>query len=168
MGLERAINNLIRDVITIVILIFYLIWLDWALALIVLLIYPLALRPIINVGSKQKLYALSLQEHMEKLTSYLSEIFRGISMIKSYSLEKIEQKRINSSFNDYYFKFYDLVKGRAKVLPILEILGGLAASFVILFAKLQNIFWFYDDWKCNWFYHSFINACSTSKSIRNF
>ena len=136
-GLERAINNLIRDVLTIVILIFYLIWLDWALALIVLLVYPLALRPIINVGNKQKLYALSLQEHMEKLTSYLSEIFRGISMIKSYSLEKIEQKRINSSFNDYYFKFYDLVKGRAKVLPILEILGGLAASFVILFASYR-------------------------------
>ncbi len=136
-GLERAINNLIRDVITMVILIFYLIWLDWALALIVLLIYPLALRPIINVGSKQKLYALLLQEHMEKLTSYLSEIFRGIAMIKSYSLEKIEQKRINSSFNDYFLKFYDLVKGRAKVLPILEILGGLAASFVILFASYR-------------------------------
>ena len=90
-----------------------------ALALIVLLIYPLALRPIINVGNKQKLYALLLQEHMEKLTSYLSEIFRGISMIKSYSLEKIEQKRINNFFNDYFLKFfYDLVKGRAKILPI--------------------------------------------------
>ncbi len=136
-SVERAINNLVRDFITIVILIIYLVWLDWMLALVVLVIYPLALRPIINVGNKQKLFAFSLQEHMEKLTSYLSEIFRGISMIKSYSLEKVEQKRINNFFDDYFLKFYDLVKGRAKILPILEILGGLAASFVILLASYR-------------------------------
>ena len=73
-SLERSLNNLIRDLITIIILIFYLIWLDWILALIVLSIYPLALKPIITIGKKQRFYALSLQEKMESLTSFLSEI----------------------------------------------------------------------------------------------
>ena len=136
-SVERSLNNLIRDLITIIFLIVYLIWLDWVLAVVVLSIYPLALKPIISIGKKQRFYALSLQEKMENLTSFLSEIFRNISMIKSYSLEKLEKKRINKSLDSLFLSLFDIVKGRAKVLPILEVLGGIAAAFVILIASYR-------------------------------
>ena len=136
-SLERSLNNLIKDLIIIIILIFYLIWLDWVLALVVLSIYPIALKPIISIGKKQRFYALSLQEKLENLTSFLSEIFRNISMIKSYSLEKIEKNRINKSLDSLFISLFDIVKGRAKVLPLLEVLGGIAAAFVILIASYR-------------------------------
>ena len=136
-SVERSLNNLIRDLITIIFLIVYLIWLDWVLAVVVLSIYPLALKPIISIGKKQRFYALSLQEKMESLTSFLSEIFRNISMIKSYSLEKLEKKRINKSLDSLFLSLFDIVKGRAKVLPLLEVLGGIAAAFVILIASYR-------------------------------
>ncbi len=136
-SVERSLNNLIRDLITIVFLIVYLIWLDWVLAVVVLSIYPLALKPIISIGKKQRFYALSLQEKMESLTSFLSEIFRNISMIKSYSLEKLEKNRINKSLDSLFLSLFDIVKGRAKVLPLLEVLGGIAAAFVILIASYR-------------------------------
>ena len=136
-SLERSLNNLIRDLITVIILIFYLIWLDWILAIVVLLIYPLALKPIISIGRKQRFYALSLQEKMESLTSFLSEVFRNISMIKSYSLEKLEKNRINKSLDSLFLSLFDIIKGRAKVLPLLEVLGGIAAAFVILIASYR-------------------------------
>ena len=136
-SVERSLNNLIRDLITIIFLIVYLIWLDWVLAFVVLSIYPLALKPIISIGKKQRLYALSLQEKMESLTSFLSEIFRNISMIKSYSLEKLEKNRINKSLDSLFLSLFNIVKGRAKVLPLLEVLGGIAAAFVILIASYR-------------------------------
>jgi len=136
-SVERSLNNLIRDLITIIFLIVYLIWLDWVLAVVVLSIYPLALKPIISIGKKQRFYALSLQEKMESLTSFLSEIFRNISMIKSYSLEKLEKNRINKSLDGLFLSLFDIVKGRAKVLPLLEVLGGIAAAFVILIASYR-------------------------------
>ena len=136
-SVERSLNNLIRDLITIIFLIVYLIWLDWVLAVVVLSIYPLALKPIISIGKKQRFYALSLQEKMESLTSFLSEIFRNISMIKSYSLEKLEKSRINKSLDSLFLSLFDIVKGRAKVLPLLEVLGGIAAAFVILIASYR-------------------------------
>ena len=136
-SVERSLNNLIRDLITIIFLIVYLIWLDWVLAVVVLSIYPLALKPIISIGKKQRFYALSLQEKMESLTSFLSEIFRNISMIKSYSLEKLEKNRINKSLDSLFLSLFDIVKGRAKVLPLLEVLGGIAAAFVILVASYR-------------------------------
>ena len=136
-SVERSLNNLIRDLITIIFLIVYLIWLDWVLAVVVLSIYPIALKPIISIGKKQRFYALSLQEKMESLTSFLSEIFRNISMIKSYSLEKLEKNRINKSLDSLFLSLFDIVKGRAKVLPLLEVLGGIAAAFVILIASYR-------------------------------
>ena len=136
-SVERSLNNLIRDLITIIFLIVYLIWLDWVLAVVVLSIYPLALKPIISIGKKQRFYALSLQEKMESLTSFLSEIFRNISMIKSYSLEQLEKNRINKSLDSLFLSLFDIVKGRAKVLPLLEVLGGIAAAFVILIASYR-------------------------------
>ncbi len=138
-GIERSINNLIRDTLTIIILVIYLFWLDWILTLFVIILYPLALRPIINIGKKQRNFAFNLQNHLEDLTSFLSEIFRSIKMIKSYSLEKNEKERIDNSLTTLFKNMYDIVIGRAKILPILEVLGGVVAAVVIYIASYRVV-----------------------------
>ncbi len=133
-GFERTINNLFRDTFTVIALLFYLIWLDWLLSIIVIVIYPIALRPIVRIGKKQKNIATSLQEQMEIVTSTLTEMLQGIRMVKSYNLENMEINRSKVVLNSLFKKMFSLVIGRAKVLPILEILGGVAAASVIGFA----------------------------------
>ena len=136
-GFERTINNLVRDTFTVIALLFYLIWLDWLLSILVILIYPLALRPIVRIGIKQKIIATSLQEQMEIVTSTLTEMLQGIRMVKSYNLENMEINRSKGVLNSLFKKMFGLVIGRAKVLPILEILGGVAAASVIGFASYR-------------------------------
>ena len=53
-GFERTINNLVRDTFTVIALLFYLIWLDWLLSILVIVIYPLALRPIVRIGKNKR------------------------------------------------------------------------------------------------------------------
>ncbi len=136
-GFERTINNLVRDAFTVLALLFYLIWLDWLLSILVIVIYPLALRPVIRIGKKQKIIATSLQEQMEIVTSTLTEMLQGIRMVKSYNLENMEIDRSKGVLNSLFKKMFSLVIGRAKVLPILEILGGVAAAGVIGFASYR-------------------------------
>ena len=136
-GFERTINNLVRDTFTVIALLFYLIWLDWLLSILVIVIYPLALRPIVRIGKKQKIIATSLQEQMETVTSTLTEMLQGIRMVKSYNLENMEINRSKGVLNSLFEKMFSLVIGRAKVLPILEILGGVAAAGVIGFASYR-------------------------------
>jgi subfamily B ATP-binding cassette protein MsbA len=136
-GFERSINNLIRDTLTIIALMSYLIWLDWLLSILVFIVYPIALKPIFKIGKRQKIIATSLQEQMETVTSTLTEMLQGIRMVKSYNLEKMEIKRSEDVLNSLFFKMFSLVVGRAKVLPILEILGGIAAAFVIGLASYR-------------------------------
>ena len=136
-GFERSINNLIRDTLTIIALMSYLIWLDWLLSILVFIIYPIALKPIFKIGKKQNTVATALQEQMETVTSTLTEMLQGIRMVKSYNLEKIEIKRSENVLNELFTRMYNLVIGRAKVLPILEILGGVAAACVIGLASYR-------------------------------
>ena len=136
-GFERSINNLIRDTLTIIALMSYLIWLDWLLSILVFIIYPIALKPIFKIGKKQNTVATALQEQMETVTSTLTEVLQGIRMVKSYNLEKIEIKRSENVLNELFKRMYNLVIGRAKVLPILEILGGVAAACVIGLASYR-------------------------------
>ena len=136
-GFERSINNLIRDTLTILALMSYLIWLDWLLSILVFIIYPIALNPILKIGKKQKMIATSLQEQMETVTSTLTEMLQGIRMVKSYNLETTEIKRSENVLNELFTRMYNLVIGRAKVLPILEILGGVAAACVIGLASYR-------------------------------
>ena len=136
-GFERSINNLIRDTLTIIALMSYLIWLDWLLSILVFIIYPIALKPIFKIGKKQNAVATALQEQMETVTSTLTEMLQGIRMVKSYNLEKIEIKRSENVLNELFKRMYNLVIGRAKVLPILEILGGVAAACVIGLASYR-------------------------------
>ena len=136
-GFERSINNLTRDTLTIIALMSYLIWLDWLLSILVFIIYPIALKPIFKIGKKQNTVATALQEQMETVTSTLTEMLQGIRMVKSYNLEKIEIKRSENVLNELFKRMYNLVIGRAKVLPILEILGGVAAACVIGLASYR-------------------------------
>ena len=136
-GIERSINNLIRDTLTILVLMGYLFWIDWLLSILVFVIYPISLKPILKIGKKQNIIATSLQQQMEMVTSTLTEMLQGIRMIRAYNLEKIEFKRSEGVFNSLFQKMFSLVMGRAKVLPILEVLGGVAAACVIGLASYR-------------------------------
>ena len=46
----RLANNLVRDFLTVFVLIGAMLWLDWLMAIIVLGVYPLAMQPIIRIG----------------------------------------------------------------------------------------------------------------------
>ncbi|PDH55103.1 MAG: ABC transporter permease, partial [SAR116 cluster bacterium MED-G06] len=109
-------------------------WLDWLMALIVLFVYPLAMQPIIRIGARQRKASGNLQEHMEGVTSLLAETLQGARMVKAYQLEAAETERTRSAFDGLYSRLVGLLTGRAKIDPILEVVGGIAVGGVIALA----------------------------------
>ena len=130
----RLANNLVRDVLTAIVLIATMVWLDWLMALVVLAVYPVALQPIIRIGTRQRKASGHLQEHMEDVTSLLAETLQGARMVKAYQLEESETRRTRLAFDGLYARLVSLLTGRAKVDPILEIVGGVAVGGVIALA----------------------------------
>ncbi|MEE3091667.1 MAG: ABC transporter ATP-binding protein, partial [Pseudomonadota bacterium] len=130
----RLANNLVRDVLTVIVLIGAMVWLDWLMALVVLAVYPLAMQPIIRIGTRQRKASGNLQEHMEGVTSLLAETLQGTRMVKAYQLEDAEIERTRGAFDGLYARLVGLLTGRAKIDPILEVVGGLAVGGVVALA----------------------------------
>ena len=130
----RLANNLVRDVLTVIVLIGAMLWLDWLMAIIVLLVYPLAMQPIIRIGTRQRRASGNLQEHMEDVTSLLAETLQGARMVKAYQMEAAETTRTKTAFDGLYARLVGLLTGRAKIDPILEVVGGVAVGGVVALA----------------------------------
>ena len=130
----RLANNLVRDALTVIVLIWAMIYLDWLMTLIVMAVYPIAIQPIIRIGNRQRKASGNLQSHMEGVTSLLAETLQGVRMVKAYQMEAAETKRTATAFDGLFARLVALLTGRAMIDPILEVIGGLAVGGVVALA----------------------------------
>ena len=135
----RSFNNLLRDSFTLIGLVASMFWLNWILALAVIVVYPIAVFPIVRIGKKSRILSNDMQEHIGKTSSFLNESFLGARLIKSYQLEKFQNKRAISYFNDLKSVIIKVISTRAGLEPVMEIIGGIAISLVILLAGWQIV-----------------------------
>ena len=138
-AIKRLANNLMRDLLTIITMVATMIWFDWLLTIIVLVVYPIAMKPIITIGKRQRKQSSHLQEDMADVTAMMNETLQGSRMVRAYSLEDHETKRTGSAFDGLFSRILKLELGRARIDPILEVLGGLAVAGVIAVAGWRVI-----------------------------
>ena len=133
----RTLNNLIRDLLTLIGLLISMIYLDWVLTLCVILIYPFCIKPIIEIGKKTRQISFKLQERVSAASAFLNESFAAIRVIKTFNLEAFQKEKAKNKFKEIYDSNIKIIKTRAKIEPTLEVVGGLAISIVLVFAGLR-------------------------------
>ena len=114
-----------------------MLYLDWAMTLIVLGVYPLAAIPVATISDRLRRVAKRTQSGLGDMTSLLSEKLSGARLIKSFRLEDYAAARLDNSFEELYGLKMKSVRTRARMDPILEALGGLAVAGVVGFAYLR-------------------------------
>ena len=122
-ALSRTLTTMCREFLTAIALLGMMFHMDWVLAIIVIVIFPFAGRPIIRLGRRLRKASANVQTGMGSLTATLSQSFSGIRLIKAYGLEDSESRRSDWLFDEVYRLIMKTVKGRARTQPILEILG---------------------------------------------
>ena len=130
----RLTNNLMRDVLTVIITIGVMLSLDWMLTLLILVVYPIAAWPVIRIGQRLRKTSSQAQSQMGEVTSQLEESFSGARMIKTYGLEGYESERARKSFFERLRFLLKITENKARVDPILEVVGGLAFAGLVAFA----------------------------------
>ncbi len=133
-ALQSALNTAVRDAMTIVALVGYMIWSDPVLSLIVLGVYPVAILPIMAIGKRLKQVAKRTQEELAGMLSLMAEKLGGARLIKTFRLEDYAASRMIGSFEQIYSLRMKAIRQRAKLDPMLEMLGGLAVAGVIAMA----------------------------------
>ncbi len=136
---SSMIPMMLREILTIIFLIIYIIYINPKMALITLIFLPLAAKPLSILAKKMKKLSTTSQEMLSNLTSRLSEIFNNIEMIKANAVESFEQKRFNKENLSIFKVNMKAVRTTELVSPIMEILGAFAAAAVIILGGKEVI-----------------------------
>jgi subfamily B ATP-binding cassette protein MsbA len=132
-ALTRAVNG-VADAVTVVGLVASMLYIDWLLSLIAAALYPLAAVPIQRIGKRIRRASGGMQERMGETAALLNESFAQARIVRAYRLEAAETRRAQDAFTQVYRALMRMTKGRARVDPVLEVLGGAAVAAVIGFA----------------------------------
>jgi subfamily B ATP-binding cassette protein MsbA len=131
---QIAVVTLVRDVLTVIVLVAFMLYLDWAMTLVVLGAGPPAVVPLRNLGMRLKSLAKRTQVEMGSMTSRLTETFSGARLIKAFGLEGYAVDRLDTSFERVFRLRMKSVRARAVVLSLMEVLAGIAIACAIAFA----------------------------------
>jgi subfamily B ATP-binding cassette protein MsbA len=123
----RVATNLAKSTLTILAAIAFMLVTDWLLTALLLIIYPIAFYPVIQLGARIRKSSRRSQEQAGELTSVLNEAFQGARTVKAFSLEPYQKDRASKGF-------IEVLRAKALVDPFLELVGGLALAGLFAFA----------------------------------
>lgn len=132
-ALTRSVNAL-GDVVTLAGLVLSMLWMDWELSLIAVILYPLAIVPVQKLGRKVRQASGGMQEKTGQAAALLNESFALARQVRIYRMEGHEQKRIGQALDQLHDLFLRIACNRARLDPMLEVIGGAAIAFVLGFA----------------------------------
>ena len=90
--------------------------------------------PIQRIGKRVRRASGGMQERMGETAALLNESFAQARTVRAYRLEDAETQRAEGAFAQLYRALLRMTQSRARVDPVLEVLGGAAVAAVIGFA----------------------------------
>src|SRR5581483_5359855 len=99
------------------------VWISWQLTLMVLVLVPVAVFVLTKVGRIMKRATRHLLERMSSIYKILQESFRGVRVVKAFTMEPYERRRFSTATRDYYYKAMRVVLLDALAGPVIELLG---------------------------------------------
>ena len=143
-----------KDAVTVIFLMALMFYQDWLLALLSCFAFPLAIRPIVQIGRRMRRVSANTQIEIGLLTTLLSQTFQGARHVKAYGMESYEESRAATLF-ERIFKLVDRAnRTRSRASPMMEALGGAAVAVVIAYGGWQVI----DNSRTPGAFFSFITA----------
>jgi ATP-binding cassette, subfamily B, bacterial MsbA len=128
-AVSEAVTALLKDI-------FYR---DWQLAIIAMLVFPLAVIPIAKFGRRMRQIASRTQVTLGSLTTLLQETISGTRIVKAFNMEEYENRRFAGE-NERLFRLnLKAASINAVSSPFMEFLGGIGISSIIFYGGYQVI-----------------------------
>jgi len=137
--MSSVVVNLSRNILMVMGLIGYLLWVDFNLALIFLFVLPPAAIGLRYLGKKLRKAIRESLEEIGTLSSLVSETLKGIRIIKAYRKENFYTKKAKEIIKKVVSLSMRGVRARSASAPIMEIVTGFAIAGIIYYAGGKSI-----------------------------
>jgi len=129
--------NLMKDTLTLIVLISLMYYQNWKLASFALIMMPIAAILAKSLGKRLGKVTTESAEISGQLSSFLSEMIKGARMIKIYQQEKFETRRSNKILESYMQKQIKIASVIIRATPIMEILTGIMIAGFIYYTGIM-------------------------------
>ncbi len=129
----------IRQGITAIGLLLVVFYRHWKLALIALIMLPLAVAIVAHFGRKMRKNSHRLQKKMADINNLLYEKISGIRIVKAFSAEQLEVNRFSGVLSGFLNLALYSVRIRAINSSLSEVLGGIGIAGVIWYGGYEVI-----------------------------
>lgn len=138
-AVSEAVTGLIKDFFTIIGLVVVVFYRDWQLALVAMVVFPLAIYPLVKFGRKLRSYSYRSQTTMGDISSILMETISGNRIVKAFNMEEYERKRFAGENKKLFNLLMKSVRVRALSHPLMEFLGGVGIAFIVFYGGYNVI-----------------------------
>lgn len=131
--------NVWLDLATILIAIGIMLTMDIPLTIVTLLAFPFYGYSVKHFFGKLRVLTRKRSQALADVQSYLHERVAGVSVIKSFALEDVEQKRFDETNENFLGKAIDHTKWNAKAFAVVNTITDVAPLLVLGYAGYQVI-----------------------------
>ena len=131
--------NVWLDLATILIAVGIMLTMDIPLTIVTLLAFPFYGYSVKHFFGKLRILTRKRSQALADVQSYLHERVSGVSVIKSFALEDIEQDKFNETNGTFLEKAIDHTKWNAKAFAVVNTITDVAPLLVLAYAGYQVI-----------------------------
>ncbi|MBI3781377.1 MAG: ABC transporter ATP-binding protein [candidate division NC10 bacterium] len=124
-------KNALKEPLNIIGLIGLLFLIKWQLALLSLLVLPVAILPIVKFGARIRRRGTRVQERRAELNTILQETISGVRVVKAFGMEEYEKGRYWEASDQVFKAIMRIVRVDALTSPVLEILGSVGIVIAV-------------------------------------
>lgn len=125
--------SMIGDSLTLVALVGGIFWMDWKLALIVFVVFPVGVIPVIRVAKRVRRMTRDAQRKLGDVSVILQETAQGCRVVKTFGMEEYESERFRTELRKQLRFIRRVLRISTSTDPIIEVLGALAVVAVLWF-----------------------------------
>ena len=134
-----SINTLIRDSITVVALIIFLIYQNWQLTIVALLIVPSMAYVVRLTGKRLRLLNQNQLKLNSELTQVVEEATRASQVIRIFGAQDYEYQRFHKKSEQLRGYAQRVTVASGSTTPITQMVAALAVSLVVIVAMRPNL-----------------------------
>ena len=132
--LSNAVLNLFKDGLTLIGLLFVMLFQNWRLSLIALIMLPIATITAKKLGKRIIKVATEAQEKSGDLNKYLIDLFKNHKIIKVFQRENYEHERSEKFVNELKEKSIKIATVFIRSTPIMEVVTGIMIAILIFYS----------------------------------
>jgi subfamily B ATP-binding cassette protein MsbA len=136
-AISRTISDLVKEGFTLVGLLIVIFYLDWKLALISLLLFPVVVYPITRFSGRLRTLSRKAQERIGKLSQILFETITSSRIVQAYQMEKNEAAKFQHESEKLLQQGLRAARVVSFSSPFMEVLSGVAAVLVMWYGSRQ-------------------------------